>query len=176
MFKGTTIVGAKKDGVIAVSGDGQITMGESTIMKDTATKVRKIYNGKVIVGFAGSVADAMTLAEMLEEKLEEYGGNLKRASVELAKLWRRDKMLKKLEALLIAVDTESMLLISGNGEVIEAEDGILAIGSGGNFALSAGKALLKHSDLDAKEISIEAIKIAASICVYTNDNITTEVI
>lgn len=176
MFKGTTIVGIKKDNLTAVSGDGQITMGETAIMKATAVKVRKIYNDKVIVGFAGSVADAMTLAEMLEEKLEEYGGNLKRASVELAKLWRRDKMLRKLEALLIAVDEESMLLVSGSGEVIEAEEGVIAIGSGGNFALSAGKALLKHSSLDAKEISIESIKIAASICVYTNDNITTEVL
>lgn len=176
MFKGTTIVGIKRAGLTAVSGDGQITMGNTTIMKDTATKVRKIYNDEVIVGFAGSVADAMTLAEMLEEKLEEYAGNLKRASVELAKLWRRDKMLRKLEALLIAVDSESMLLISGNGEVIEAEDGILAIGSGGNFALAAGKALLEHSKLDAREISQEAIRIAASICVYTNNNIRTEVL
>lgn len=176
MFKGTTIVAIKKNGMSAVSGDGQITMGETTVMKSTATKVRKIYNDRVIVGFAGSVADAMTLAEMLEEKLEEYSGNLRRASVELAKLWRRDKMLRKLEALLIAVDQDDMLLVSGSGEVIEAEDGILAIGSGGNYALSAGKALLDYSNLSAREISIESIKIASSICVYTNDNITTEVL
>lgn len=176
MFKGTTIIGVKKSGRTALSGDGQITMGESTIMKDTAKKVRKIYNDKVVIGFAGSVADAMTLAEMLEEKLEEYGGNLKRASVELAKLWRKDKILRKLEALLIAADENSMLLISGNGEVIESEDGVMAIGSGGNFALSAGRALMEHSELNAEEISKESLKIAASICVYTNNNITTEVI
>ncbi len=176
MFKGTTIIGIRKDGKTAISGDGQITMGESTIMKDTAKKVRRIYDDSVIIGFAGSVADAMTLAEYLEEKLEEYAGNLQRAAVELAKLWRQDKMLRKLEALLIAADKDNMLLVSGSGEVIEAEDGILAIGSGGNFALSAGRALVKHSDLNAEEISKESILIASSICVYTNDNIRTEVI
>lgn len=176
MFKGTTIIGIRKDGKTAISGDGQITMGESTIMKDTAKKVRRIYDDSVIIGFAGSVADAMTLAEYLEEKLEEYAGNLQRAAVELAKLWRQDKILRKLEALLIAADKDNMLLVSGSGEVIEAEDGILAIGSGGNFALSAGRALVKHSDLNAEEISKESILIASSICVYTNDNIRTEVI
>ncbi len=176
MMNGTTIVAIKKDGEIAIAGDGQITFGDSTIMKNTAKKVRKIYNNNVIIGFAGSVADALTLAEVLEEKLEQYGGNLKRATVELAKEWRRDKVLRKLEALLIAADKDNLLLISGNGEVIEPEDGILAIGSGGNYALASGKALLKYSNLTAEEIARESILIASSICVYTNSNITTEVI
>ena len=176
MINGTTIVAIKKDNTVAIAGDGQITFGNSTIMKNTAKKVRKIYNNSVIIGFAGSVADALTLAEILEEKLEQYGGNLKRAAVELAKEWRRDKVLRRLEAMLIAADKENLLLISGNGEVIESEDGIMAIGSGGNFALASGKALLKYSNLTAEEIARESILIASSICVYTNDNITVELI
>lgn len=144
MITGTTIVAIKKDNTVAIAGDGQITFGNSTIMKNTAKKVRKIYNNNVIIGFAGSVADSLTLAEILEEKLEQYSGNLKRAAVELAKEWRRDKVLRKLEAMLIAADVDNLLLISGNGEVIESEDGIMAIGSGGNFALASGKALLKY--------------------------------
>lgn len=176
MMNGTTIVAVKKDGKIAIAGDGQITFGNATIMKNTAKKVRKIYDNSVIIGFAGSVADALTLAEVLEEKLEQYSGNLKRAAVELAKEWRRDKALRKLEALLIAADKDNLLLISGNGEVIEPEDGIIAIGSGGNFALASGKALLKYSNLTAEEIARESILIASSICVYTNSNIITEVI
>jgi ATP-dependent HslUV protease subunit HslV len=176
MMNGTTIVAVKKDGKIAIAGDGQITFGNATIMKNTAKKVRKIYDNSVIIGFAGSVADALTLAEVLEEKLEQYSGNLKRAAVELAKEWRRDKVLRKLEALLIAADKDNLLLISGNGEVIEPEDGIIAIGSGGNFALASGKALLKYSNLTAEEIARESILIASSICVYTNSNIITEVI
>lgn len=176
MISGTTIVAVKKDGEIAIAGDGQITFGNATIMKNTAKKVRKIYNDNVIIGFAGSVADALTLAEILEEKLEQYSGNLKRAAVELAKDWRRDKVLRRLEALLIAADKENLLLVSGNGEVIEPEEGVIAIGSGGNFALASGKALLKYSELTAEEIARESILIASSICVYTNDNITVEVI
>ena len=176
MMNGTTIVAIRKDGKIAIAGDGQITFGNATIMKNTAKKVRKIYNNNVIIGFAGSVADALTLAEVLEEKLEQYGGNLKRAAVELAKEWRRDKVLRKLEALLIAADKDNLLLISGNGEVIEPEDDILAIGSGGNYALASGKALLKYSNLTAEKIARESILIASSICVYTNSNITVEVI
>ena len=176
MINGTTIVAVKKDNTVAIAGDGQITFGNSTIMKNTAKKVRKIYNNNVIIGFAGSVADALTLAEILEEKLEQYSGNLKRAAVELAKEWRRDKVLRKLEAMLIAADKENLLLISGSGEVIESEDSIMAIGSGGNFALASGKALLKHSNLTAEEIARESILIASSICVYTNDNITVELI
>ncbi len=175
-MKGTTIVAIKKDGKTAISGDGQITFGDATIMKNTAKKVRKIYNNKVIVGFAGSVADALTLVEVLEEKLEQYRGNLQRAAVELAREWRRDKVLRRLEALLIAADKENLLLISGNGEVIEPEDGVIAIGSGGNYALASGKALIKHSDLAVEQIAKESIAIASSICVYTNNNITTEVI
>lgn len=176
MITGTTIVAIKKDNTVAIAGDGQITFGNSTIMKNTAKKVRKIYNNNVIIGFAGSVADSLTLAEILEEKLEQYSGNLKRAAVELAKEWRRDKVLRKLEAMLIAADVDNLLLISGNGEVIESEDGIMAIGSGGNFALASGKALLKYSDLNAEDIARESILIASSICVYTNDNITIEAI
>jgi ATP-dependent HslUV protease subunit HslV len=176
MMSGTTIVAIKKDDKIAIAGDGQITFGNTTIMKDTAKKVRKIYNNNVIIGFAGSVADSLTLAEILEEKLEQYSGNLRRAAVELAKDWRRDKVLRRLEALLIAADKENLLLVSGNGEVIEPEGGIIAIGSGGNFALASGKALLKHSNLTAEEIAKESILIASSICVYTNDNITVQVI
>jgi len=176
LINGTTIVAVKKNGVVAIAGDGQITFGNSTIMKNTAKKVRKIYDNNVIIGFAGSVADSLTLAEILEEKLEQYSGNLKRAAVELAKEWRRDKVLRRLEAMLIAADNENLLLISGNGEVIESEDGIMAIGSGGNFALASGKALLKYSDLSAKDIAVESILIASSICVYTNNNITVEII
>lgn len=176
MISGTTIVAIKKDGKTAIAGDGQITFGNATIMKNTAKKVRKIYNENVIIGFAGSVADSLTLAEILEEKLEQYSGNLKRASVELAKDWRRDKVLRRLEALLIAADKENVLLVSGNGEVIEPEGGVIAIGSGGNFALASGKALLKYSNLTAEEIAKESILIASSICVYTNDNITVQVI
>lgn len=176
VLKGTTIVAVKKEGKVAIAGDGQITFGDSTIMKNTAKKVRKIYDDNVVVGFAGSVADALTLAEILEEKLEQYGGNLRRSAVELAKEWRRDKVLRRLEAMLIAADKENLLLISGNGEVIEPEDGIIAIGSGGNYAYASGKALLRHSELTAEEIAQESILIASSICIYTNNCITIEVI
>ncbi|NMA87269.1 MAG: ATP-dependent protease subunit HslV [Tissierellia bacterium] len=176
MIKGTTIVAVKKNNITAIAGDGQITFGDSTIMKSTAKKVRKIYNNQVIIGFAGSVADSLTLAEILEEKLEQYSGNLKRAAVELAKEWRRDKVLRRLEAMLIAADKDNLLLISGNGEVIQSEDNIMSIGSGGNFALASGIALLKYSDLSAEDIAKESILIASSICVYTNDNISIETI
>jgi len=176
MMKGTTIVAVKKDNKTAIAGDGQITFGNETIMKSTAKKVRIIYNNNVIIGFAGSVADALTLAEVLEEKLEQHSGNLKRAAVEFAKEWRRDRTLRKLEALLVAADKENLLLISGNGEVIEPEEGVLAIGSGGNYALASARALLKHSNLSAEEIAKESILIASSICIFTNSNITCEVI
>jgi ATP-dependent HslUV protease subunit HslV len=176
MMKGTTIVAVKKDNKTAIAGDGQITFGNETIMKSTAKKVRRIYNNNVIIGFAGSVADALTLAEVLEEKLEQHSGNLKRAAVEFAKEWRRDRTLRKLEALLVAADKENLLLISGNGEVIEPEEGVLAIGSGGNYALASARALLKHSNLSAEEIAKESILIASSICIFTNSNITCEVI
>ena len=176
MLRGTTIIAIRKNGKIAIAGDGQVTAGEHTIMKSTAKKVRKIYNNKVVIGFAGSVADAMTLAEMLEEKLEQYGGNLLRAAVELAKEWRRDKVLRKLEAMLIAGDNENLLIVSGSGEVIEPDDGIASIGSGGNYALAAGKALLKHTEMDIEDIVKESLQIASTICVYTNDNISVEVL
>lgn len=157
-----------------MAGDGQVTFGQNTIMKHGAKKVRKIYNDEVLVGFAGSVADAFTLSEKFEGNLEHYGGNLNRAAVELAKEWRSDKVLRKLEALLIVMDKKNMLIVSGNGEVIEPDDSIAAIGSGGSFALSAAKAMKKFSSLSAKEIVYESLKIASDICVYTNDNIRIE--
>ncbi|MTI69985.1 MAG: ATP-dependent protease subunit HslV [Firmicutes bacterium] len=174
MLKGTTIIAVKRGSKIAIAGDGQVTMGNKTVMKHTAKKVRKLYNNEVVVGFAGSVADAVTLSEKLEEKLEQFSGNLKRSSVELAKEWRRDKVLRKLEAMLIAGDKENLLVISGNGEVIEPDEGIAAIGSGGSYAFAAGKALIKHSDLEIRDIVKESLSIASSICVFTNNNITVE--
>lgn len=174
MFHATTIVGVRHNGEVAIAGDGQVTMGESTIMKATAKKVRKIYNDQVLVGFAGSVADAFTLCERFEHRIEQYNGNLKRAAVELAKDWRTDKALRKLEALLIVMDKKETLVLSGSGEVIEPDDDIAAIGSGGNYALSAARALKRHSELSAKEIAHESLKIASEICVYTNDNIRVE--
>ncbi|KNF08804.1 ATP-dependent protease, peptidase subunit HslV [Gottschalkia purinilytica] len=174
MLKGTTIIAVKKGERTAIAGDGQVTFGDKTVMKHSAKKVRKIYNDKVVIGFAGSVSDALTLAEMLEEKLEQNGGNLKRASVELAREWRRDKVMAKLEAMLIASDKENLLVISGTGEVIEPDDGVVAIGSGGSYALAAGKALIMYSDLDISDIAKEALLIASSICVYTNNNISIE--
>jgi ATP-dependent HslUV protease, peptidase subunit HslV len=175
-FHATTIFGIQHKGECAMSGDGQVTFGNAVVMKHTAKKVRKLFNGKVIAGFAGSVADAFTLFEMFEGKLEEFNGNLQRAAVELAKLWRSDRVLRKLEAMLIVMNSEHMLLISGTGEVIEPDDGILAIGSGGNYALAAGRSLKKYSGelLSAKEIAKAALEIAAEICVYTNENIIVE--
>jgi ATP-dependent HslUV protease subunit HslV len=175
-FHATTIFAIQHNGKCAMAGDGQVTFGNAVVMKHTAKKVRKLFNGKVIAGFAGSVADAFTLFEMFEGKLEEYNGNLQRAAVELAKEWRSDKVLRKLEAMLIVMNEEDILLISGTGEVIEPDDGILAIGSGGNYALSAGRALKRYSGdaLSAKEIAEAALQMAGEICVYTNLNITVE--
>lgn len=173
----TTIFAVMHNGKCAMSGDGQVTMGNAVVMKHKAKKVRSLYKGKVLAGFAGSVADAFTLYEKFEAKLETFDGNLMRASVELAKEWRSDKVLRKLEAMLIVMNKEHMLLVSGTGEVIEPDDGILAIGSGGNFALSAGRALVKYSpELTAKEIARAALEIAGEICVYTNDHITLKVL
>ncbi|GAB6154492.1 ATP-dependent protease subunit HslV [Desulfosporosinus burensis] len=174
MFHATTIVAVKKGEQVSIAGDGQVTFGQATVMKHKARKVRRLYNGKVITGFAGSVADAFTLFDKFEQKLEAYHGNLQRAAVELAKEWRTDKMLRNLEALLIVADTQNLLIVSGSGEVIEPDDGIAAIGSGGNYALAAARALARHSDLSTSEIVREAMLIAASICVYTNEEITVE--
>ncbi len=171
--RSTTILAVRKDGKTVVAGDGQVTLG-SSVMKATAKKVRRLYDGKVIVGFAGSAADGMALMERLEEKLNKYGGNLLRAAVELAKDWRTDKYLRRLEAVLIAVDKDNMFLISGNGDVIQPDEPILATGSGGDFARSAALALYRNTDLDARKIVEEAMKIAGEICIYTNQNITLE--
>jgi ATP-dependent HslUV protease subunit HslV len=175
-FHATTIFAVQHNGKCAMSGDGQVTFGNAVVMKHKARKVRKLFNGKVIAGFAGSVADAFTLFEMFEAKLEEYNGSLQRAAVELAKQWRGDKMLRQLEAMLIVMNEDHMLLISGTGEVIEPDDGILAIGSGGNYALAAGRSLKKYASehLTAREIAKAALEIAADICVYTNSNIIVE--
>lgn len=172
----TTILAIQHNGQSAMAGDGQVTLGNSVVMKHTAKKVRRLYNGKVLAGFAGSVADAFTLFEMFESRLMEYNGNLQRAAVEVAKQWRSDKMLQKLEALLLVMNSETLLLISGSGEVIEPDDGILAIGSGGNYALSAGRALKQYAGekLTAKEIAKASLEIAADICVFTNHNIIVE--
>ncbi|KJS87527.1 MAG: ATP-dependent protease subunit HslV [Peptococcaceae bacterium BICA1-8] len=174
MFRGTTIVAVKKDNFIAVAGDGQVTFGQNTIMKHHAKKVRKLYNGKVAAGFAGSVADAFTLFEKFEGKIEENQGNLKKAAIELAKEWRSDRVLRKLEAMLIVADKETLLLLSGNGEIIEPDDGVVAIGSGGSFALAAARALVENTNLTVREIAYKSLEIAADICVYTNNNITIE--
>ncbi|MBE9521530.1 MAG: ATP-dependent protease subunit HslV [Proteobacteria bacterium] len=172
-IRSTTIISVRHKGDVVVAGDGQVTMG-NTIVKHAARKVRRLYDGKVITGFAGATADAFTLFDKLEQKLEQYKGNLMRAAVELAKDWRTDKMLRRLEAFLVAVDKDYSLLLSGTGDVIESDDGILAIGSGGPYAQAAAKALIEHSDLSAEEIGREAMKIAAAICVYTNDDIVVE--
>jgi len=175
MIKGTTILGVRKNGSVALGGDGQVTFaGNNTIMKHKARKIRRLYNGKVLAGFAGSVADAFTLFEKFEGKLEEYHGNLQRAAVELAKDWRMDRILRRLEALLIVADKSELLILSGTGEVIQPDEGIAAIGSGGAYAQAAAKALLEHTDMQAEEIVRESLKIAASICVYTNENIFVE--
>ncbi len=173
-FHATTIVAVRQKGKTAIAGDGQVTFGQNAIMKSTARKVRRLYHGKVIAGFAGSVADAFTLFEKFEAKLEEFNGNLMRASVELAKEWRTDRVLRKLEALLLVADAETLLMISGSGEVIEPDGNVAAIGSGGFYALAAARALVKHTDMEAAEIAKEALTLAADICVFTNHNIKVE--
>ncbi len=170
---GTTILAIKRGNRVVIGGDGQVTLG-NTILKHSAVKIRRLHNGNVITGFAGATADAFTLFEKLESKLEEFKGNLVRAAVELAKDWRTDKILRRLEAMLIAADRSHCLLISGSGDIIEPEDGVVAIGSGGPYALAAAKALLSNSDLSTEEITRKALEIAASICVYTNSEITIE--
>lgn len=173
-FHATTIVAVQRDGKTAIAGDGQVTLGNSVIMKGTAQKVRRLYHGQIISGFAGSVADAFTLFDHFEEKLNEYNGNLVRSAVELAKDWRSDKILHKLEALLLVADAQRILLISGNGEVIEPDDGISAIGSGGMYALASARALLQNTELSARNIAEKSLHIAADICVYTNHNVIVE--
>ncbi|RUS46381.1 ATP-dependent protease subunit HslV [Cohnella sp. AR92] len=174
-FHATTICAVRQNGKGAIAGDGQVTFGNSMVMKNTAKKVRRLYRGQVLAGFAGSVADAITLFEKFEGKLEEHHGNLQRAAVELAKDWRSDRVLRRLEAMMIVVDATGMLLLSGNGEVIEPDDDILAIGSGGSFALSAARALKRHApQLEAKDIAKNALQIASEICVFTNNNIIVE--
>ena len=175
-FRGTTICAVKKNGKTAIAGDGQVTMGESVVFKSSAVKVRRIYGGKVVLGFAGSVSDAFSLSERFEGMLNKFSGNLMRSAVELAELWRNDKMVRRLEAMMIVADKDMLLLISGNGEVIEPDGGVCAIGSGGNYALAAGRALMQETDMPAEEIAFKALKIASEICVYTNDHITVETI
>ncbi len=173
MFQGTTILAVCHGGRVVVVGDGQVSLGQ-TVLKHSAKKVRKIYQDKVIAGFAGATADAFTLFEKFEAKLEQYNGNLKRGAVELAKDWRTDRVLRRLEALLVVADSEELLMISGVGDVVEPDDGLIAIGSGGNFALAAARVLVKHSQLDARDIAVESMKAAAAICVYTNEQLTVE--
>jgi ATP-dependent HslUV protease, peptidase subunit HslV len=174
MMEGTTIVAVRRDGKCAVAGDGQVTFGQNTIMKHSAIKVRRLYHDKVVIGFAGSVADAFTLSDRFEAKLEQYSGSLQRAAVELAQEWRSDKMLRKLEAMLICADADELLVVSGSGEVIQPDDDIAAIGSGGSYALAAAKALRENTELSALDIAKKAITIAGQICIFTNDHITVE--
>jgi len=170
---GTTILCVRHKGKVVMAGDGQVSLG-NTVVKHTARKLRRLAQGRVLAGFAGSTADGLTLCEKLEKKLDEYNNNLRRAAVELARDWRADRMLRRLEALMAVADRDSLLLISGSGDVIEPDDGLVAIGSGGNFALAAARVLVKHSDLDARTIALEALHTAADICVFTNDQIVIE--
>lgn len=173
-LKGTTILAVRDANGVTIAGDGQVTMGQAIVMKHKARKVRKLYSGKVIGGFAGSTADAFTLFERFEGKLEEHGGNLVRAAVEMAKDWRKDKYLRRLEAMLIVADLSSTLILSGNGDVIEPDDGVAAIGSGGAYALAAARALAANTALDAQTIALKSMAIASDICVYTNRELTVE--
>ena len=173
-FHGTTILAVKRDGHVTMAGDGQVTLGQTMVMKHTARKIRLVGDGKVLAGFAGATADAFTLFELFEAKLKEFHGNLVRAAVEMTKQWRKDKYLQKLEAMLLLADREHILLLSGTGDVIEPDDDVAAIGSGGPYALSAARALLRHSELDAEQIVRNAMTIASEICVYTNDHFTVQ--
>jgi ATP-dependent HslUV protease subunit HslV len=173
VMHGTTILCVRHKGKVVMAGDGQVSLG-NTVVKHTARKLRRLAQGRVLAGFAGSTADGLTLCEKLEKKLDEYNNNLRRAAVELARDWRADRMLRRLEALMAVADRDSLLLISGSGDVIEPDDGLVAIGSGGNFALAAARVLVKHSDLDARAIAQEALHTAADICVFTNDQIVIE--
>jgi ATP-dependent HslUV protease, peptidase subunit HslV len=174
-WRSTTIIAVRRDGTVALAGDGQVTLGD-TVMKAGARKVRRLYNDKIIAGFAGSTADAFALFGRFESKLEQYHGQLQRAAVEMGKEWRTDKFLRNLEALLIVADNQTSLVLSGGGDVIEPDDGLVAIGSGGPYALAAARALLRHTDLGAKQIAEEALRIAGEVCIYTNQNIVVEVL
>ena len=173
MIRSTTILCVRRDGQVAMAGDGQVSQ-DATILKHTAKKVRRLYNGQVLAGFAGATSDAFALFARFEAKLEEYKGNLSRAAIELAKDWRLDKALRQLQALMIVADKDAAFMISGTGDVIESDDGVLAIGSGGPFAVAAARVLLKHTSLSARDIAEEALRTAASICVFTNDKLTIE--
>jgi ATP-dependent HslUV protease subunit HslV len=173
LVRATTVLSVRHRGRVAMAGDGQVSLG-ATIVKQTARKVRKVYHDRVLAGFAGTAADALTLFERFEARLEEHRGNLRRATVALAKEWRSDRVLRRLEALLAVADTDTSFIVSGTGEVIEPDDGLVGIGSGGPFALAAARALCAHSDLDAKGIATEAMRIAAGICVYTNEQVTVQ--
>lgn len=175
-FRGTTICAVRKDGKTAIAGDGQVTMGESVIFKNNAKKVRRIYNGNVIIGFAGGVADAFSLCERFEAMLNKYAGNLERSAVELAEQWRRDQAGRKLEAMMICADKTGLFIISGQGDVMQPDDDVCAIGSGGNYALAAARALKDETDYSAEEIAVKALRIASRICVFTNDNIRYETV
>ena len=171
---GTTICAVKRDGKIAIAGDGQITMGQSVILKGTAKKVKRIYDDRVVIGFAGSVSDAISLSEKFEKMLQKYSGNLMRSAVELAELWRDDKLPRKLEAMMLVADKENLLIVSGSGEVIDPDGDACAIGSGGNYALAAARAMVKETNLSAKEIAYKSLIIASELCVFTNNNIIVE--
>ena len=175
-LRGTTILAVRHKGKVALAGDGQVTMGQIIVMKHTARKVRRMYRDQILAGFAGATADAFTLFERFDAHLEQTGGNLMRAAVELAKDWRNDKYLRKLEAMLLVADKNHTLILTGTGDVIEPDDGIASIGSGGPYALSAARALLRHSELDAEQIARESMKIAGELCVFTNDHLTVEVL
>ena len=171
--RSTTVLLVRKDARVALAGDGQVTLGE-TVMKTSARKVRRLYNDQILAGFAGATGDAFALLTRFESKLEQYHGNLERAAIELSKEWRTDKMLRQLESMLVVADKKSSFLLSGNGDVIAPDEGILAIGSGGSYALAAARALIKHTDLSAKDIAVEALRIAGEICIYSNQNIVVE--
>lgn len=173
-IKGTTIVAVKKDGFTAIAGDGQVTSGQTVVMKSNAVKVRRLYNDKVVIGFAGSVADAFTLSEKFEAMLQKYSGNLMRSAIELAQSWRGDHAMRQLEAMMIVADHELLLVVDGVGDVIEPENGIVAIGSGGNYALAAARALAQETQMSAKEIAYKALMVASDICIFTNKHITVE--
>jgi len=176
MLEGTTICAVRRDGVTAIGGDGQVTMGQSVVLKSNAKKVKRIYNEKVVIGFAGSVSDAFTLCEKFEEMLQKYSGNLMRSAVELAEEWRKGNMMRNLEAMLIVADKENLFIVSGDGNVVDPEDGVCAIGSGGNYALAAARALKANTQMAADQIVRSAMKVAADICIFTNHNLTVETV